>query len=84
MEHMQTFLGRQVEVLIGDGHGRHDGSTHRVTGHERTGMLVHVGVPRGMTAPEPGDLVTCTVTQAGPHYLIADPDPQAGQVYDIR
>lgn len=84
MEQMKAFTGKDVEVLIGDGHGRHDGSTHRVTGHERTGVLVHVGVPKGMPAPKPGDLVTCTVTQAGPHYLIADPDPQAGQVYDIR
>lgn len=84
MEQMKAFTGKDVEVLIGDGHGRHDGSTHRVTGYERTGVLVHVGVPKGMPAPKPGDLVTCTVTQAGPHYLIADPDPQAGQVYDIR
>lgn len=83
-EQMQGFVGRQVEVLVEGGHGRHDRTTHRLTGRERTGVLVHIGRPRGLSEPKVGDLVTCTVTDCGPHYLIADPDPEAGQVYEVR
>ena len=83
-EQMRGFVGRQVEVLIEGGHGRHDRTTHRLTGRERTGILVHVGRPQGFPEPKVGDLVTCTVTDCGPHYLVADPDPEAGQVYEVR
>ncbi len=55
-----------------------------MTGRERTGVLVHVGVPEGMPAPQVGDFVTATVTHAGKHNLIADPDPAKGQTYAIR
>jgi tRNA-2-methylthio-N6-dimethylallyladenosine synthase len=46
--------------------------------------LVHIGAPAGFDVPRIGDVVRCTVTRAGKHYLIADPDPQRdGQVYSI-
>jgi tRNA-2-methylthio-N6-dimethylallyladenosine synthase len=47
-----------------------------VTGRERSGTLVHIGTPEGCPRPQVGDVVTCTVTHAGKHYLIADPDPR--------
>ena len=55
-----------------------------MTGRERTGVLVHVGVPDGEPMPGVGDFVTATVTHAGVHNLIADPDVAAGQTYRVR
>lgn len=84
-ERMQEFVGREVEVLVTDARGRKDHDTHRVTGRERSGTLVHIGTPAGFAVPQVGDLVRCTVTRAGKHYLIADPDPRVdGQVFGIR
>ncbi len=84
VESMARFEGHDVEVLVTGAAGRKDDRTGRVTGRERTGALVHVGVPLGFARPAVGDLVTATVTHAGPHHLIADPDPERGQTYDIR
>lgn len=83
-QQMQDFVGRQVEVLVEGDQSRQDHTNHRVSGHERTGILVHLGSPQKGPAPRVGDLVTCTVTKCGPHYLIADPDMDPGQVYGIR
>ncbi|PWG60410.1 tRNA (N6-isopentenyl adenosine(37)-C2)-methylthiotransferase MiaB [Bifidobacterium catulorum] len=83
-EGLRTFEGRDVEVMVSATQGRRDGETHRVTGRERTGVLVHVGVPEDRPQPKVGDFVTATVTHAAAHYLIADPDMKAGQTYDIR
>lgn len=83
-EEMRRFEGRDVEVMITGTQGRKDADTHRVTGRERTGVLVHVGVPEGQEMPQIGDFVTATVTHAGKHNLIADPDPKMGQTYGIR
>ncbi|MGO1346175.1 MAG: MiaB/RimO family radical SAM methylthiotransferase, partial [Bifidobacterium psychraerophilum] len=75
-EQMQAFVGHDVEVLVTDAKGRKDADTKRVTGRERSGTLVHIGTPEGCPRPQVGDVVTCTVTHAGKHYLIADPDPR--------
>ncbi|MCI1636032.1 tRNA (N6-isopentenyl adenosine(37)-C2)-methylthiotransferase MiaB [Bifidobacterium sp.] len=84
-ERMQDFVGREVEVLVTDARGRKDRDTHRVTGRERTGTLVHIGAPAGHEVASIGDIVRCTVTHAGKHFLIADPDPSVeGQVYSVR
>ena len=64
--------------------GKKDQATHRVTGREKTGVLVHVGVPEGEPMPKVGDFVTATVTHAGRHNLIADPNPNEGQTYAVR
>jgi tRNA-2-methylthio-N6-dimethylallyladenosine synthase len=69
----EPFVGRQVEVLVAEGEGRKDGATHRLSGRARDNRLVHFA-PAG-SAPRPGDLVTTVVTQAAPHYLIADGAP---------
>ncbi|MBT1172148.1 tRNA (N6-isopentenyl adenosine(37)-C2)-methylthiotransferase MiaB [Bifidobacterium sp. MA2] len=83
-ENLATFEGRDVEVMITGMHGKKDSDTHRVTGREKTGVLVHIGVPEGEPEPVIGDFVTVTVTHAGRHNLIADPDPRKGQTYHVR
>ncbi len=83
-ENLATFEGRDVEVMITGKLGKKDTDTHRVTGREKTGVLVHIGVPEGEPVPEIGDFVTATVTHAGRHNLLADPDVAAGQTYSVR
>jgi len=68
-----ALVGSEVEVLVAEGEGRKDGATHRASGRARDNRLVHFA-PSG-TAPRPGDVVTTVVTQAAPHYLIADGAP---------
>ncbi len=74
-EENATFTGRQVEVLVAEGEGRKDSVTHRASGRARDNRLVHFA-PAG-TDPRPGDVVTTVITQAAPHYLIADMPPLA-------
>jgi len=69
----QALTGREVEVLVAEGEGRKDAYTHRLSGRARDNRLVHFA-PAG-TDPRPGDVVTTVVTQAAPHYLIADDAP---------
>ena len=83
-ENLQSFEGRDVEVMITGTQGKKDADTHRVTGREKTGVLVHIGVPEGQPMPQIGDFVTATVTHAGRHNLIADPDLAQGQTYSVR
>ena len=84
-ENLKTFEGRDVEVMVTGASGKKDAATHRVTGREKTGVLVHVGVPEGESMPQVGDFVTATVTHAGRHNLIADPNPEAGaNPYAVR
>jgi tRNA-2-methylthio-N6-dimethylallyladenosine synthase len=75
----EHFVGRQVEVLVAEGEGRKDGVTHRLSGRARDNRLVHFTpadtVAAAGTGPRPGDMVTTVVTQAAPHYLIADGAP---------
>ncbi|NEG95814.1 tRNA (N6-isopentenyl adenosine(37)-C2)-methylthiotransferase MiaB [Bifidobacterium sp. SMB2] len=83
-EGLREFEGRDVEVMVSATQGKRDEETHRVTGRERNGVLVHIGVPEGAPQPQVGDFVTATVTRAAAHYLIADPDTKAGQTYAVR
>ena len=71
----ETLAGSEVEVLVAEGEGRKDGTTHRMSGRARDNRLVHF-TPAG-PAPRPGDVVTTLVTRAAPHYLIADGAPLA-------
>jgi len=71
----QALVGREVEVLVAEGEGRKDMITHRLSGRARDNRLVHFAPVD--TAPRPGDVVTTVVTQAAPHYLIADGAPLA-------
>jgi tRNA-2-methylthio-N6-dimethylallyladenosine synthase len=71
----ESFVGREVEVLVAEGEGRKDEATHRLSGRARDNRLVHF-TPAD-TTPRPGDMVTTMVSRAAPHYLIADGAPLA-------
>ena len=71
----QALVGTRVEVLVAEGEGRKDEITHRMSGRARDNRLVHFAP--GGTGPRPGDVVTTAVTQAAPHYLIADGVPES-------
>jgi len=71
----ESFVGREVEVLVAEGEGRKDEATHRLSGRARDNRLVHFAPAD--TAPRPGDMVTTMVSRAAPHYLIADGAPLA-------
>ncbi len=81
----QKLIGRQVEVLIANDEGRKDSATMRLTGRARDNRLVHISLPEGAETPRPGDLVSATVSEAGPYHLIADvSDPSEVQVRRTR
>ena len=67
-------IGKRVEVLIGNNEGRKDDRTNRLTGRARDSRLVHIDWPEGLVAPRPGDLVSATVIDAKPYFLIAQTD----------
>ncbi|MBO0788218.1 MAG: tRNA (N6-isopentenyl adenosine(37)-C2)-methylthiotransferase MiaB, partial [Actinobacteria bacterium] len=71
----RALVGREVEVLMAEGEGRKDEVTHRLSGRARDNRLVHLAP--GPNPPRPGDVVTAVVTEAAPHYLIADGGPVA-------
>ncbi len=72
LEENEKLVGREVELLVANGEGRKDADTQRLSGRARDSRLVHFELPQGAAAPRPGDIVTVRVTQAAPHYLIAD------------
>jgi tRNA-2-methylthio-N6-dimethylallyladenosine synthase len=100
----QELVGREVEVLVAEGEGRKDGATRRMSGRARDNRLVHfapsVAPPAAPSAapsaalsaapPRPGDVVVTAVTDAAPHYLIADGAPlavrrtRAGDAWEAR
>lgn len=67
----QQQIGKTVEVVVANDEGRKDAQTHRLSGRARDGRLVHFAWPNSET-PRPGDVVTVTVTDVGPFYLLAD------------
>ncbi|MGP9842687.1 tRNA (N6-isopentenyl adenosine(37)-C2)-methylthiotransferase MiaB [Brachybacterium sp. 107] len=74
-EENSRLEGSVVEVLVAEGEGERDRTTHRLSGRSRDHRLVHLALPPDLPAadrPRPGDLVTATVTRAAPYYLIAD------------
>jgi tRNA-2-methylthio-N6-dimethylallyladenosine synthase len=66
-----ALVGTRVEVLVG-AEGSKDSDTHRLSGRARDSRLVHFDVPAGSAVPRPGDVVTVTISEAKPFYLIAD------------
>ncbi|MCV6977668.1 tRNA (N6-isopentenyl adenosine(37)-C2)-methylthiotransferase MiaB [Mycobacterium bourgelatii] len=69
LEGNAALVGQTVEVLVATGEGRKDASTARMSGRARDGRLVHFA---GDEQVRPGDIITTKVTDAAPHYLIAD------------
>lgn len=74
-------IGKSVEVLVANNEGRKDEQTRRLSGRARDNRLVHFEIPAGAEAPRPGDMVSVTVTEAKPYFLLAD-QPAAG--YSLR
>jgi tRNA-2-methylthio-N6-dimethylallyladenosine synthase len=80
LEENREQIGRAVELLVAAGEGRKDDRTSRMSGRARDGRLVHFAPPPGTgdkalasrASIRPGDVVTTVVTDAAPHYLIAD------------
>jgi tRNA-2-methylthio-N6-dimethylallyladenosine synthase len=68
----QAQIGKTVEVLVANDEGRKDDATNRITGRAKDSRLVHISLPVGFEVPRPGDIVTASVTEAGPYHLIAD------------
>jgi tRNA-2-methylthio-N6-dimethylallyladenosine synthase len=74
-------IGKSVEVLVANNEGRKDEQTRRLSGRAKDNRLVHFEIPEGEQLPRPGDMVTVTVTEAKPYFLLAD-QPAAG--YSLR
>jgi tRNA-2-methylthio-N6-dimethylallyladenosine synthase len=75
--------GRVLDVLVAEGEGRKDETTHRLSGRAPDNRLVHFAVPVGADVPRPGDLATVEVTYGAPHHLVAD-GALAGGAYRVR
>lgn len=71
-EENRVQIGRTVEVLVSAVDGRKNAETERLSGRAEDNRLVHFAIPEGVQEPRPGDVVTATVTDAAPFFLIAD------------
>jgi tRNA-2-methylthio-N6-dimethylallyladenosine synthase len=74
-------IGKKVEVLVANNEGRKDAQTRRLSGRAKDNRLVHFEIPEGAATPRPGDMVSVSVTEAKPYFLLAD-QPAAG--YSLR
>jgi tRNA-2-methylthio-N6-dimethylallyladenosine synthase len=69
----RAFEGRTVELMVSEGEGRKDASTHRLSGRARDNRLVHfTPVTSSSVEIRPGDVVEVEVTYGAPHHLVAD------------
>ncbi|MCI9887300.1 tRNA (N6-isopentenyl adenosine(37)-C2)-methylthiotransferase MiaB [Micrococcales bacterium 31B] len=86
-EENRALVGTEVEVIIGEGDGKLVSDTLlRLSGRARDNRLVHVGIdPAWPVArvPRPGDVVTVSVSEAAPFFLVADSGIQ-GARYEVR
>ena len=73
LEENQKLVNTEVELLVQADGGKKNTNTQRMTGRARDGRLVHFH-PAGSIDQNirPGDIITTTVTEAKPHFLIAD------------
>ena len=83
-EENKACVGNQVEVLVNSGPDPQHG---RMSGRARDNRLVHVRAQEGLDA-RPGDIVTATVTEAKPYFLISDSEyivrrTPAGDAWDL-
>ncbi|MBE8473654.1 tRNA (N6-isopentenyl adenosine(37)-C2)-methylthiotransferase MiaB [Streptomyces justiciae] len=70
-------VGRTLELMVAEGEGRKDGTTHRLSGRAPDNRLVHFTKPDEEVRP--GDVVTVEITYAAPHHLLAE-----GPVLNVR
>ena len=66
-----SLVGTAVNVLVG-AEGSKDRETHRLSGRAEDSRLVHFEVTPHSGNPRPGDVVTVTISDAKPFYLLAD------------
>ncbi|WP_369777732.1 tRNA (N6-isopentenyl adenosine(37)-C2)-methylthiotransferase MiaB [Streptomyces sp. R33] len=69
-EENKKQVGRTLEVMVAEGEGRKDGTTHRLSGRAPDNRLVHFTKPEAEVRP--GDVVTVDITYAAPHHLLAE------------
>jgi tRNA-2-methylthio-N6-dimethylallyladenosine synthase len=74
-------VGKTVEILVANNEGRKDQQTNRMSGRAKDNRLVHFEIPNGAQLPRPGDMVSVSITDAKPYFLLAD-QPSAG--YQLR
>ncbi len=67
----RSLVGSTVELLVAEGEGRKDATTHRMSGRGRDNRLVHFTPPAG-GGVRPGDVVEVLLTHAAPHHLVSD------------
>ncbi len=67
----RRLVGSTVELLVAEGEGRKDATTHRMTGRARDNRLVHFSPPAG-GGIRPGDVVEVLLTHAAPHHLVSE------------
>lgn len=72
LEGNRSLLGTQVELLVAASEGRKNAATARLSGRARDGRLVHFRPGDAEGSVRPGDVVTVKISDAAPHYLIAD------------
>ena len=77
----QKLVGTEVHVLVG-AEARKDAATHRLSGRAEDSRLVHFEVPPHSPLPRPGDVVSVSISDAKPFYLLAD--SQDGSPLRIR
>ena len=71
-EENAKLVGTRQELLVQED-GRKNDRTQRMSGRARDGRLVHFALEGNIDGEvRPGDIVTVTITEAKPHYLIAD------------
>jgi tRNA-2-methylthio-N6-dimethylallyladenosine synthase len=81
-EENRAFEGRTVELMVAEGEGRKDSTTHRLSGRARDNRLVHFTPVSADGTPvevRPGDMVEVVVSYGAPHHLVAD-----GPVQSVR
>ncbi|MGJ3561102.1 tRNA (N6-isopentenyl adenosine(37)-C2)-methylthiotransferase MiaB [Streptomyces sp. INA 01156] len=76
-EENKKQVGRTLELMVAEGEGRKDDTTHRLSGRARDSRLVHFTKPEQEVRP--GDVVTVEITYAAPHHLLAE-----GPTLDVR
>src|SRR5690606_29766100 len=77
-------VGRTLDVLVGEGSGRKDGATHRVTGRAPDNRLVHLALPTDVVLAAPDD---AGAPEAGDPRLADDLDarlPRPGDVVTVE
>ncbi len=87
----EALIGSLQEVLVAAGEGRKNEATQRLSGRAEDNRLVHFALPDGSERPRPGDVVTVRITDAAPHFLLADDTAavrirrtRAGDAWDRR